>query len=151
MGFQWRGYTGDIAGQVPGRKPYVALIEPTVWDGDHWIGPGVMDNVVIDGQTVYPGIWVDILTPDALMPVVTRVDFSGAALQLTVAPLVLDETGEDWAPGVHLLSFSVGHGGQQTETLATIIVPKGKFKRAPKLSAAGFRELVRARRPGMKG
>lgn len=151
MGFSWTGFTGDGAATYAARKPNTALISTTVWDGDHWIGPGTLESVVIDGQTIYPNIWVDCLTPGARMAVVTDVDLGSGALQLEVSPLVFADSGEDWAPGVHLFAFAVGHGGQQTETVATVVVPKGKVKKALKLSAAGMRAYMvagRGARPG---
>ena len=80
------------------------------------------------------------------MAVVTDVDLGSGALQLEVSPLVFADSGEDWAPGVHLFAFAVGHGGQQTETVATVVVPKGKVKKALKLSAAGMRAYMVAGR-----
>lgn len=129
MAFWINGWSGDGAGTVVGREPYRALFSLTHSEGDFPIG--IHQSGDLDGITWYYNFSTTCLTPGAMPAIVTNViDVGDYVWSAEVTPH--DWGGTDaanWAPGVHLFSLMLfGPDGNQSGTIATVIVPKKPMK-----------------------
>ncbi len=132
MAFWINGWNGDAAGTVMGREPYRALISLTHSEGDFPIG--IHQSGDLDGVTWYYNFSATCLTPGSMSAIVTKVEDVGDYVwSVEVTPHDFGgDSGANWAPGVHLFSLMLfGPDGNQSGTIATVIVPKKSMKPVP--------------------
>lgn len=145
MGFWLNAWAGDGAGSVEGREPYRALISLTHTDGD--FPAAIHQSETFDGTNWYYNISATCLTPNSLPAIVTKVEDVGDyvwSLELTPWDWG-DSQKQPWRAGVHLFSIMMyGPGGDQSGTIATVIVP-ARARKALTLTEHARQQLVRSR------
>lgn len=146
MAFWINGWNGDAAGTVMGREPYRALISLTHSEGDFPIG--IHQSGDLDGITWYYNFSATCLTPGSMPAIVTKVvDVGDYVWSVEVTPHDWgDKDATNWAPGVHLFSLMLyGPDGNQSGTIATVIVPKKTMKAVPATPVMAQKMLVMRR------
>lgn len=143
MAFSIHGWSGDAAGTVIGREPYRALISLTHNEGDFPVG--IHQSGDLDGTTWYYNFSATCLTPGAMPAIVTKVvDVGDYVWSVEVTPHDWGNANDtNWATGVHLFSLMLlSPGGNQSGTIASVIVPRKTLKAVAATPAMAQKMLV---------